>query len=97
MINKLFMPLPLFQLKYQAKKNHKQETVIIDKLINDYIKENSNKFEAVYDIILELMEYNINLEDPDIKVIEKFKNDLEDLDHRFRYIFPRPSKLSDIF
>ncbi|MGC9123639.1 MAG: hypothetical protein ACP5IB_06195 [Thermoplasmata archaeon] len=86
MINKLSMPLPLFQLRYQAKKNHKQVTIIIDRLINDYIKENSNKFEAVYDIILKLMEYNINLEDPDIKIIEKFKNDLEDLDHRFRYI-----------
>jgi hypothetical protein len=82
----LVVPLPLRSIERDMAKRHVVNRNMVKKLIDDYIKTSSEHFEAMANLMLEMMNSEVSFQEPNAEIIEEFYRRMERLDDRFKYI-----------
>ncbi|QRF74906.1 hypothetical protein Thermo_00399 [Thermoplasmatales archaeon] len=81
----LIVPTPLSSIEKKLRKDHSSSKIVKD-LIRDYVKKNSDLYENLAEIMLELMRSEISFEEPNEYVLKEYGKKIRELDTRFNYI-----------
>lgn len=82
----LIVPLPLELVNRKFSKAHKFDKTTIKGLIDDYLEKNTESYEALAELMLELMNSEVTLRSPNKERLKEYEEKIEKLDTRFRYV-----------
>ncbi|MCL4479974.1 MAG: hypothetical protein M1113_00595 [Candidatus Thermoplasmatota archaeon] len=80
----LFIPLPLASLSKDLRRQHLSLRPIVDKLIDDYVKESGKGFAKLNELLEKLMEDELDLNSITEADRKEFEAELEKIDKRFQ-------------
>jgi len=90
----LIVPTPLNSIEKKLRKGHSSSKIVKD-LISDYVKKNSDLYENLAEIMLDLMRSEISFEEPNESVLEEYEKKIRELDIRFNYIDKFMSEMTE--
>lgn len=90
----LIIPKPLNSIEKKLKKNH-SSIKVVKGMIKDYIKENSELYEDLAEMMLELMRSEISFEEPNELKLKEYGEKIKELDKRFKYVDHFIDKMSE--
>ncbi|MHB8371399.1 MAG: hypothetical protein ACYDBI_01635 [Thermoplasmataceae archaeon] len=73
----LVVPVPLHSIEKKIKRNHVYDKNMVQNLIDDYIKKNSDLYLSLADFIIEFMNSEVSFKDPDKEIVDSFKAKLD--------------------
>ncbi|MEM3449873.1 MAG: hypothetical protein QXV17_13560 [Candidatus Micrarchaeaceae archaeon] len=92
--NEVGLIFPLRELERKLHKKRHSQTAIIKKLIDDFVKENGPGYTRLNELLIKMMEADLNIYEFSNEDIRNFKNEMEKMDKKFKYIDKIMSQLS---